>query len=109
MLIAEGIVTKSGMESYVGKDGKKAENFRFALEGINFLLDEAVDQKKVPAVGQSCRAMVTRIWSQKNQREYWFVLGFVPPPPLVAMYPPQLAANGQPHSGPQPAMMATAD
>ena len=92
MLIAEGIVTKSGLEKYTGKDGKPAESYRFSIENIDFLLDDNVDHATVPPVGKPVRAMLTRVWSAKKERHYWFVLGFqdYPAPPMTLAYP----ANG---------------
>jgi hypothetical protein len=77
MLIVEGYVTKSGLETWTNEEtGETGETFRFSVEGLGMIPDDSIDKASLPAVGQRVRAMVNRVWSSKKKREFFFVLGF---------------------------------
>lgn len=79
MLEITGVVTKNGMEKWTNEEtGETGESFRFAIEGLGMIPDDAVNRAELPPVGQKTTVMVNRLWSSRKKREFFFVLGVVP-------------------------------
>ena len=94
MLVWEGVVTRKGIETYDGKDGKKKEAIRFSVEQCGLVPDSSLTLEDLPEVGTHVRCLVNRVFLKEKKRDMYVYLGPAQPSPLTTAVAVPVNGNG---------------